>query len=384
MTEGAGGPPVEDAPDQPDELSLRLDWRSAAWISGGVVVGLLAIALTRNVLTSLTRVAIGLLLAFALDPLVVRIRNRFGWSRAEAVLAVGTVATLLVGFLVLVLGPAAVRQAERFGGELPETVEQLYGVPVLGPILEDRNAAEDVREWADDLPASVDTKSVTATARRILDGALAAVVVLLVGLSVLIDGDLLVRRLNAALPESVRPRAQRIGNTFYRTFGAYFSGSLLVASLTATYVLTIGLAFSVPLAPLAAMWVLAVNLIPQIGGFLGGSLFTLLAFTASATTGVICLVLFLIWMNLENHVITPAIVGQAVDLSPPATMLAAIIGGAAAGVPGALVATPLVGATKSLYLELRWGKVPEVRARPSLWSHAKNLAARVRGRPAAT
>ena len=117
-----------------------------------------------------------------------------------------------------------------------------------------------------------------------------------------------------------------------------------MASLTATYVLTIGLAFSVPLAPLAAMWVLAVNLIPQIGGFLGGSLFTLLAFTASATTGVICLILFLVWMNLENHVITPAIVGQAVDLSPPATMLAAIIGGAAAGVPGALVATPLVGA----------------------------------------
>ena len=61
------------------------------------MVGLLAVALTRNVLTSLTRVAIGLLLAFALDPLVVRIRNRFGWSRAEAVLAVGAVATLLVG-----------------------------------------------------------------------------------------------------------------------------------------------------------------------------------------------------------------------------------------------------------------------------------------------
>jgi predicted PurR-regulated permease PerM len=51
------------------------------------------------------------------------------------------------------------------------------------------------------------------------------------------------------------------------------------------------------------------------------------------------------------------VVGQAVDLSPPATMLAALVGGAAAGIPGALVATPLVGAGKSLYLELRWGRV---------------------------
>ena len=53
----------------------------------------------------------------------------------------------------------------------------------------------------------------------------------------------------------------------------------------------------------------------------------------------------------------PAIVGSAVNLTPPATMLAALIGGAAAGVPGALVATPLLGAGKALYLESR-GQLP--------------------------
>jgi predicted PurR-regulated permease PerM len=47
---------------------------------------------------------------------------------------------------------------------------------------------------------------------------------------------------------------------------------------------------------------------------------------------------------------------QAVNVTPPTTMLAALIGGAAAGVPGALVATPLVGAVKQLYMQLRWGK----------------------------
>jgi putative heme transporter len=44
-----------------------------------------------------------------------------------------------------------------------------------------------------------------------------------------------------------------------------------------------------------------------------------------------------------------------VNLSPPTTMLAAIIGGTAAGVPGALVATPLVGSVKRLYLVARHG-----------------------------
>jgi putative heme transporter len=45
-----------------------------------------------------------------------------------------------------------------------------------------------------------------------------------------------------------------------------------------------------------------------------------------------------------------------VNLSPPTTMLAAIIGGTAAGVPGALVATPLVGSVKRLYLAARHGE----------------------------
>ena len=58
-------------------------------------------------------------------------------------------------------------------------------------------------------------------------------------------------------------------------------------------------------------------------------------------------------MNIENHVIQPAIVGRSVDLVAPTTMIAAFVGGAVAGIPGALVATPLVGAAKQIYLAAR-------------------------------
>ena len=44
--------------------------------------------------------------------------------------------------------------------------------------------------------------------------------------------------------------------------------------------------------------------------------------------------LFLGYQQFENNVVGPAIVGSAVNLTPPATMLAALVGGAAAGVPG--------------------------------------------------
>jgi putative heme transporter len=58
---------------------------------------------------------------------------------------------------------------------------------------------------------------------------------------------------------------------------------------------------------------------------------------------------------VENNVLSPLIVGKTVDLSPPATMTAALVGVSAAGVVGALVAVPLLGTAKAIYLELRPG-----------------------------
>jgi putative heme transporter len=191
--------------------------------------------------------------------------------------------------------------------------------------------------------------------------------VLVVGVAVMLDADRLVGWVQEALPDRFEEPAARVARTFKRTLGAYFAGSLLVACLASIFILAVGLAFGVPLAPAAAVWMLVVNLIPQIGGLLGGGFFSVLAFTRGVGTGVACLALFLIYQNLENHVIQPVVVGQAVDLSPPTTMLAALVGGAAAGVPGALVATPLVGAGKSLYMELRWGQAPETRTLEPPW-----------------
>jgi predicted PurR-regulated permease PerM len=145
----------------------------------------------------------------------------------------------------------------------------------------------------------------------------------------------------------------RAGDTFYRIVGRYFAGSLLVALLAGTGVLIMGVILGLPLTPVAAMWTASTNLIPQIGGFLGGSLFVALGLTEGPTTALICAGYFLAYQQLENHVIQPVVVGEAVNLSPPATMLAALVGASAAGVPGALLATPLVGVIKALYLELR-------------------------------
>jgi predicted PurR-regulated permease PerM len=159
--------------------------------------------------------------------------------------------------------------------------------------------------------------------------------------------------LRRTVPVARREQAQRISDLAYDVVGRYVAGSVLVAVIAGLFVLVVGLALGVPLTPLVAVWVMVFDLVPQIGGAAGGIPFVLLAFTVSAATGFAAAVLFVLYLQLENHVISPLVVGRTVKLSPPATMTAALVGVSAAGVVGALVAVPLVGAAKVAYHELR-------------------------------
>jgi len=320
-----------------------------------VVAALFVFPLVRPAATGLTHLAIGILLGLALFPLVVEVRTRLHCRHTVAVAIVGGAVLVFAVLVGVVMGPPAVSQAERFGKQLPDTVRGLYHLPIVGPRLDHADAAGTVQRWVKDLPARVDSKTVSDVTRSLLGGAVALVTVVLVALAVLLDGEILVARVRGLIPPARRDRADEIARIFYRVIGKYFAGSLVVAVLAGVYILAIGLAMGVPLAPIAALWMVITDLIPQVGGFLGGAFFTLLAVSQSVTIGIICLVLYLLYMNLENHVIQPAVVGQAVDLSPPTTMLAALVGGAAGGIPGALFATPLAGAVKQLYLEFRFG-----------------------------
>jgi predicted PurR-regulated permease PerM len=325
-----------------------------------------------------TRVAVGVVLGVALSPLASTLQRRLDRSRTTAAVIVGALLIVFFAAVVLLVAPPAVDQASSFSRELPATVRDLYTWPVVGPRLEAADAAREVDKAIKDLPAQVDDRTLAQLGERLLGGALSTVVVLITAIGVLADGELIVRRVRAVVPPSRQARADEVGRIVYHSFGSYFAGSLLVAVLNGLVILTLGLLLGVPLAPIAALWSTLTNFIPQIGGFLGGSFFVLLALTQSPLTALLAAVLFLGYQQLENNVVGPAIVGQAVNLTPPTTMLAALVGGAAAGVPGALVATPLMGAAKALYLERR-GVLPPPKE-PMLTRQVRARVARMKAR----
>lgn len=317
-----------------------------------VTVGLIgagAFAVVRGAPDMFTKVAVGVVLALALDPVTRRLQARFGWGRGPAVLLIGVALTALFGAVLVVLGPAAIDEATTLRRDLPATIEETYSWPIIGPRLEDADLATTVDDAIESLPAKLDNATITRFAEEALGGLFTALVVLITAVALLLDGPGLVDRVTRLIPSRRRETVAAAGRVVYDTFGSYFAGSLVIAVLNGLVLLSLALVLGVPLAPLIGLWATLTNLIPQIGGFLGGSFLVLLALTEGPLTAAIALVVFLVYQQVENNVIQPAIVGRAVDLSPPATMLAALIGGAVAGVPGALVATPIVGAAKALY-----------------------------------
>lgn len=330
---------------------LELDWRTFVYLVAGILAALALIAVARGTSTMLTRIGVGVLIALALDPLADSIQRRLGIIRGVAVTIVAAAVFGLAALIGVVLGPQAVEQAQQFSDQLPETLAELEDLPLVGDRIAEADVAARMQDWIERLPAQATDDRVAATASSVVSGLASVAIVAVLAIAVLIDGERLIGRVRRLLSPARRAQADQVGRVMYRTLGRYFGGSVTVAMFMGLFVLGLGLALGVPLVPLAAVWAMLTDLIPQVGGFLGGSFFVLLALTEGVPTGIIAGVGFVLYMNLENHVIQPAIVGKSVDLTPATTMVAAFVGGSVAGIPGALVATPLVGALKAVYLE---------------------------------
>jgi predicted PurR-regulated permease PerM len=104
------------------------------------------------------------------------------------------------------------------------------------------------------------------------------------------------------------------------------------------------LGVGVPYAVALGLLVAILDLIPLAGATIAAILVSTVAFLDSTTSGVIVLVFFIVYQQLENHVLQPVVYGRTVQLSPLAVLIAVLIGAELAGVIGALAAIPVAGA----------------------------------------
>jgi predicted PurR-regulated permease PerM len=331
-----------------------------------VAIVLQVIWLARQVITW---ILVAVFLALALNPAVNWLQER-GLRRrglAAATAYLGTLAGLAgIGALFI---PTIVDEANSFARELPNYLEDLSeGRGPLGRLEREYDIVDRVREQVSEGGASrLLGLSGTAVAitKSVLTAIVAVVTIAFLTFFMLLEGPGWVQRFYDLVPEQSRPRVERIANDIYRTIGGYVTGNLfisLIAGVTSTIVL---LVMGVPFAVALGLLVAILDLVPLAGATLAAIIVTTVAFLDSLPAGIVVLAFFIVYQQLENHVIQPVVYSRTVQLSPLAILIAVLIGAKLAGILGALAAIPVAGTIQVLllaWLEVR--REREVEAAP--------------------
>jgi len=279
---------------------------------------------------------------------------------------------VLAGFVALgaTLIPILVNQVNDFASALPGYVEDVTaGRGRLGDLAARYDLVERVRDAVQEGGASrVLGLSGTALAitKGIITAIVAAVTIAFMTFFMLLEGPAWVERMYALIPEQQQARWRAVGERIYRTVGGYVTGNLfisVIAGVTTTIVLTI---MDVPFAIALGLVVAVLDLIPLAGATLAAIIVGTVAFIHSVPAGIVVLAFFILYQQLENHVLQPLVYGRTVQLSPLAVLLAVLIGAEIAGVLGALGAIPVAGAIQVVlvdWLHHRRGRV-EVPTQP--------------------
>jgi len=96
-----------------------------------------------------------------------------------------------------------------------------------------------------------------------------------------------------------------------------------------------------PYAVVLALLVALLDLIPLVGATLGAAIVVLVGLFIGVPQGLILLVYFIVYQQIENNVLQPLVYGRSVQLHPLAIFLAVLAGGNLLGILGALLVIPI-------------------------------------------
>jgi predicted PurR-regulated permease PerM len=309
---------------------------------------------------------IGLALAFVLDPVVTFVARR-GLPRWAGVVVsyVGVVAVIwaVVAFAI----PPIARQSREFIEHLPE----------LGAAMGDIERG--FLDWyatlplPDDVRATIDAQ-LAASGQALADlfrGLLAPTLNAVVRAATFVLGLIVVpvwlffvlkdregfsRNVAGALPPTWRADAENILALLARVGGRWVRGQLLlgasvfVATVIGLTILTVaGFTefgqFTLVLALIAGV----LELLPIIGPIVAAIPAILIGLSIGFPAAIAAAILYTLIQQVENNLLVPKVMGDAVELHPAVMILALVVGGSLFGIGGAILAAPTVAAGRDLY-----------------------------------
>jgi predicted PurR-regulated permease PerM len=340
---GEPGPPLDSRAPFMWGLFGGLGALTALWLA-------LMVVHLRGVLVL---VVVSLFLAVGLNPAVEFLMRR-GLKRPWAVLVVITgVLLVFAGFLVLLV-PIISHQVTAIGNNLPHWFDQLQkndDIRRFDDKYDITTKAEDYVKngtWAQKLFGGV-----VGVGLAIIGVLLNVFVVVVLTLYFLASLPSMKKAAYSLAPATRRERVSLLGDRILRTIGGYVSGAFVVALCaglsTLVFLFIIGLgSYAVALAMVVAL----LDVIPMIGATIGAVIVCAIAFATDIKTGVIAVIFYIAYQQLENYLIYPKVMSRSVEIPGALTVIAALIGGTLLGVVGALLAIPTAASIMLLVREV--------------------------------
>ncbi len=362
-------PAESSAPATRGPAGLPVPSRRLLVLIAGVAVLAFIFWFGRDVLAPFV---VGILIVYLLDPVVERLaRIEVGgrrFPRALLIVLVYLVATLLLLELVFLLVGPLIEQVRAFVKDVPGYVDDLNGrlTELLGwwnrlDLPADVKAAVD--KALADLLANVGS-IVPSILRPVFSSVLGFVgsifgylIIPVWTFWILRDRPRIVRAFDHAVPAEWRADTWAALGIVRRVFGSWVRGQLILGLVVgvATFIglLVLGALvdpvfsrYAVLLAVIAGV----LELLPVIGPIIAAIPAILLGATAGVPAIVAALLLYFAIQQVENTLLVPKIQGDATNLHPAVVIFSLILGGAVAGLLGAILALPIAATLRDLYV----------------------------------
>jgi predicted PurR-regulated permease PerM len=317
-----------------------------------VLAAVLAVALLLHVLSVARQVIVWILIAvfltMAINPAVDRLQAYGIKRRAPAVILAMLGVLLAIVAIGALFIPTLIDQVNNFANALPGYVKDVTaGRGRLGFLETRYHVVERVQNAVQGGGAAKlfgFSGIALAVTKSIITFIVGTVTVIFLTVFMLLEGPSWIDRAFTLVPERSQARWRKVGHDIYRTVGGYVTGNLFISLIAGSATTVVLLIMRVPYAVALGLVVAILDLVPLAGATIAAVIVGTVAFLHGIPAGIVVVIFFILYQQLENHILQPLVYGRTVQLSPLVVLISVLIGSQVAGVLGALAAIPVAGA----------------------------------------
>jgi len=311
----------------------------------GALTAILLMRALASVSQIFVLILIALFLATGLNPAVEALRKR-NLSRSAAVTVIFSSVILFVIFFALVVVPPVITQGTNLIESAPQLLQDLMKNETINQLNTQYGLIDTLQERLKSVTSDgtllISTfGGVIGVGKSVLSGFFTALTILVLTLYFITSLPQAVNLGLSLVPASRRDRVGLLTNAVIARVGSFVGSQILIAAMAAVFVTILSIILGLPSPIAIGMFILVAALIPLIGHFIGAGIFTLIALSQSLVIGIIAFVAYVVYVQVENYVVTPRIMKRTLSVPGAVTIIAALIGSSLLGLVGGLLAVPV-------------------------------------------